>query len=359
MLSPELSLLVNAGRYQLFGDDFPVYMPEGDVDWRMLADAARRHAFFPYLYLYSRHRIGSGVPPASMADIRSCFHENARRNLLLTRCLVDTCRLLEMAGIMAVPFKGPVLAEKAYGDFSLRVSKDIDLFVAPDSAMAAAEHLLVNGYYLSVSQIAETGATDPTVMMATNGELRLIHPRSDFEIEIHPELTTASFHFRLPMSELLERVEPRTLPGGNVYSFSSGDLVLILCVHGVKHRWERLGWVLDAAALMRGLSGDEWDKLLSLSKCCGGKRVLLSGAKLAQELFAIDLPANIKTAAAGDKGVVDIMMASMKRLNWEIEEKESLLPSTHFFYKARERRRDRFHYGLRLLLRSAAPDSRN
>src|SRR5207244_11975507 len=59
-----------------------------------------------------------------------------------------------------------------------------------------------------------------------------------------PAPCTLSLHDALPISLPLGGTLVRTL--------SAEHLLLVLCAHGAKHCWERLGWICDVAELLRG-----------------------------------------------------------------------------------------------------------
>ena len=57
-------------------------------------------------------------------------------------------KLLESNGINAIPYKGPVLANLAYGNLSFREFGDIDILINKSDALKAKEIMISNGYEL-------------------------------------------------------------------------------------------------------------------------------------------------------------------------------------------------------------------
>jgi len=80
-----------------------------------------------------------------MERIRTQFLANAGRNLLLTRKTLKDFKLLESNGILAIPFKGPVLASSLYGNLALRTFSDLDILVVKKDIMKAKDVLLSSG----------------------------------------------------------------------------------------------------------------------------------------------------------------------------------------------------------------------
>ena len=66
---------------------------------------------------------------------------NSTRNLVLTAELLRLFNLFDQAEIPAISFKGPVLTQLLYGDFSLREFSDLDIVVR-EADVSKAEDIL-------------------------------------------------------------------------------------------------------------------------------------------------------------------------------------------------------------------------
>ena len=60
------------------------------------------------------------------------------------------------------------------------------------------------------------------------------------------------------------------MAGREVRTFSLEDTPLLLCVHGSKHIWERLGWIADIAALTKTSRPVDWTLVLERARRFGG-----------------------------------------------------------------------------------------
>ena len=83
------------------------------------------------------------------------------------------------------------------------------------------------------------------------------------------------------MSRRLITVE---LCGRKLRTFSIEDTLVMLSVHGAKHFWERLGWILDVAELTAGQPVD-WPLTMRIAAKLKSTRLLLLGLYLAHELM--------------------------------------------------------------------------
>lgn len=126
-------------------------------------------------------------------DILPAFKERyltvTRHNMLLTSELVKVVKRLKENGIDALPFKGPVLSQAAYGDITLRQYGDLDILVPTNKLQDAAKEIMACGYDLYGSidllQVPE--------WIETAKDMTLMHPQKRTVIEMHWKLFQSSF----------------------------------------------------------------------------------------------------------------------------------------------------------------------
>jgi hypothetical protein len=132
-----------------------------------------------------------------------------------------------------------------------------------------------------------------------------------------------------------------------VWSFAKEELILYLCVHGVKHCWERLGWLCDLAAVLRRNPDIAWDRLLSGCRAQGNERILLLGLALAAELLGAQLPAPLEAEIHTHVGLRDLVGEVRHRLFGAYRPWPAGLDDCVFHLQATRRWRDRISYCLR------------
>ena len=93
-----------------------------------LQKAALAHGVFPSLYRWLSDSCPEATPPEVLAGWQQLYKTHARRNLKITAELISILTLFESQGIVAVAYKGPVLAAVAYGDIALRQFDDLDIW---------------------------------------------------------------------------------------------------------------------------------------------------------------------------------------------------------------------------------------
>jgi hypothetical protein len=305
------------------------------LDWYYLLEAASRHAVIPLLS--SNLERLSAVPDTARKYLRAEFQANAMRNLVLSGELIRLLRLFAANGIDALPFKGPALALVAYGDLALRTFGDLDILVRKADFYKAKAILSAEGYIsFSPSRIQR----DET-QLQFSGDYNFMHQDGQVQLDLQWMVLSRFFSFPLSTEYLWNRREMLTMNGITLPTVSRQDLLLILCAHGTKHLWARLGWICDVAELIR--SEFDWQAVVAQARELGGERMLLLGLALARDLLGAVLPEVILNRIDQDGTVSALVAQVLDRIIDErpVQEKVRLSP---FHLKAKERLRDRLRY---------------
>ena len=116
------------------------------MDWPKVSALASYHSVQPLLYTRLTELSPGVVPEHVLAQLAVEFRRNTARNLYLTGELIRILKVFADEGIPVLPFKGPLLAQQAYGNLGLRVFLDLDLLIHPDDAGRVLGLLAVRGY---------------------------------------------------------------------------------------------------------------------------------------------------------------------------------------------------------------------
>ncbi len=308
-----------------------------ELDWYYLIETASRHAVIPLLY--SNLERLSPVPDTALRYLRAEFQANAMRNLVLSGELIRLLRLFAANGIDALPFKGPALAMLAYRDMALRTFGDLDILVRKADFYRAKAILTAEGYRsFSPSRIQR----DET-QLQFSGDYNFMRQDGQVQLDLQWMVLSRFFSFTLSTEYLWNRREVITMNGTTLPTVSRQDLLLILCAHGTKHFWTRLGWVCDVAELIR--AEFDWDSVIAQARELGGERMLLLGLSLANDLLDAPVPEAVLKSIEQD-GTLSALVAQVReRIIDERtgQEKARLSP---FHLRAKERLRDRLRYVL-------------
>jgi hypothetical protein len=121
------------------------------TDLNYLLQVALNQGVFPSLYRRLADNCPEAVPPEFLTRLKSHYQALARRNLRVAAELLQVLALLESHGIVAVPFKGPVLAAVAYGEITLRQFVDLDILVSRRDIGRVRDLLVGKGYRMRYS----------------------------------------------------------------------------------------------------------------------------------------------------------------------------------------------------------------
>jgi len=239
--SPEFLLLAACCRWPR--DPGAVAAAAQAIDWQRFARLVRRHRVQGFAQA-SLRAASVALPENAAKLLASMAADQARTSLAYAADLGRIAQAFEAEGLAPTLFKGPMLAQRLYGDLAIKQTGDVDVLVAaPDGwrAVAAAEKL---GY----RRISYDGALSPvrrgTIQAVFNG-ITMRHGDSGRLLDLHWRLTTNPYLFT--PRESVREIDFR---GRKVRTLADGDLALYLASHGAKHNWARLKWLADFNAFL-------------------------------------------------------------------------------------------------------------
>jgi len=257
-------------------------------DWTRLLDSAGRHG----LLLVLSRRVASlpegAVPGEIAAELKRLYRLNSMRSLKTVAELVATLRLLEEAGIRALPFKGPVLAQAVYGDMAARQFCDLDILVDPAAVWDAQHVLQAAGYQNEI----EVPLDRRSRAFGQSFELGLMGSNRT-PIDLHVAFESPSFQGCLAFDRIWGRRGSLELAGRQIPHFAPDDCFLMLCVHGARHEWLNLELVCSLAELVAAHRGIDWAGLLRAATDSHCRIRCLLGLALADRLLGFTLPPGV------------------------------------------------------------------
>jgi hypothetical protein len=263
------------------------------VDWPHLLRLAEDHGVTGQLTARLLQFDQDLVPPAT----RQVLVERQRAQIFITlRMNAELFRLLDRfasAEIGALVVKGPVLAVQAYGDSAMRSYGDLDLLVRQRDIRRATELMIADGYRAAVPLRAIDAGKIP-------GQYLFSNPDSKLLVELHNDFTLRYFPRRLPIEEFFARQIRVRLDAHEVPAPSVEDELVLICIHGAKHFWERLMWIADVAALVLRQSTIDWERVAELTNAVGAGCMLHTGLRLAADLLHTPLPQKISARVGAD-----------------------------------------------------------
>jgi hypothetical protein len=312
-----------------------------EIDWEFLIQSADYHRVVPLLY-HTLSSVSPGlVPEDAMATLRKRFQANTQHSLFLFSELIQILDLFDRHQVRAIPYKGPMLAAVLYGDVSLRQFGDLDIIV-PASKVEEARGLLISRGYEPEKEI-----TGPELRRAIqHGKDLILRRDGGITVELHWGITAHPDPIDFSPDLLWKNLKTLSIAGRAVTLHAPEDLLLILCIHGGKHRWEYLVWLCDIAELIRCYPTLNWTHVIEDASSVGGKRILLLGVLLARDLLGAELPAHLNRIMEADRVLIQLADQVKAWLTRETHAAAEPGEMPRYFLKLRENRADRLRVAL-------------
>ena len=259
----------------------------GPLDWDYVLAIANRNAVLPLLSRNLLHRWNDLLSPETREVLSSGYQQQVQRNMIATATLLKLVEEFHSSGISVLPFKGPLLAIRAYGDLSLRRFGDLDLLIHPDDLVRSIDLLKANGYSPVTSA---TWLQKTSWNISDKKDILFVSDKGDLPVELHWKLSGS--HFALPLEEerLWARAEETKIAGRRLDTLSLNDLLIYLSLHGSRHSWERLGWISDLSELIGSADSIDWEHLTTEANRLGCRKVLALGLYLVHDFFGREFP---------------------------------------------------------------------
>lgn len=342
---PEVELLLCCARTEMDGERTARIrvILEGEIDWDYLFRTARRHGLLPLLYTHLNTICPEALPEAGLDRLCDYFRRNTVRNSFLTGELVKLLKLFEGQGISAVPYKGPALAYQVYGNLALRVFGDLDILIRKRDVAGAKSILLSQGYR------PELQLTDDQEKAFSRFECdqHFTLEGSSIPVELHWDVTPPYFSFPLEPDDLWDRLEDLYLLGTKIQTVALSDLILISCVHGAKHLWERLEWIVGVAETARLSTHKQWERAAKQARELRSERMFHLGLFLAHDLLEAPIPDEVLRKVDAGREVKSLARRVCEGLFQEDKKSPGLFGRALFHLGARECALDKIRYCFR------------
>ena len=314
------------------------------VDWVEFRRLAEHHGVGPLVYR-NLPSLLQPIPSPILDQLRSDCEGNAQKSLLLAQELLEILACLESAGIPAIPFKGPVLAQDVYGDISLRRFADLDILIRaadiPRAKLAVRELCYAPAFSLNETQ--------ERAYLKSASEWPFDGPRGTNLLELQWQILPRFYSVDFCIENFFRRASVVDIGDKKVLTLSPEDLLLVLCVHGAKHFWSRLLWMCDIAATVR-LKSIDFDFVFRAAADLGIVRIIAVNFWLLNELFGIPFPPQLHgKRLEGDSEVGRLAQMAWEVLSGGLEYKTPSIDYFRSMLRLRERLQDKLRFLLRLV----------
>lgn len=277
------------------------------LDWNAWLDLVRWHRLVPH----AQRALAAAHAPVPADCAESLLAESvliAARSLARTQQLATLLRALDDDGVRALPFKGPALALAAYGELGVRDSVDLDVVVQQADVDRARATLLRMGY----TPASAMSPAHERTLQRSFGHFVYNAPDGGVKVELHWRFAARRYPWSMTVDEVFARATMVDLDGFvhaaggraelRIASPDPTDQLLLQVMHGTRHQWERLEWLVAFVQLLKQGAGHE-EQLIQRAYTHESARALKLALRLAHDVVGAGLTTRF-VALAGDPPTV-------------------------------------------------------
>jgi hypothetical protein len=268
-------------------------------DWDAVLDMAVFYRVASLVCRALKEVCPEAVPGDVMGRLKAIYSANMRRNFVFCARLLQILNFLGSENIAAVPFKGPVLAQRVYGDTGLRHFSDLDILVCKQDALKAFNLLLEKGFETDLV----LGKKQAEKYLDHKNAFELVNPKDGISVDLHWEMTSRYSQKHIYLEDFEDRLDEVLLLDKPVSGVPDSIMVVYLAMHGTHHFWSRLEWVACFAEMVRKKSHEEFKEIFKTADAAKARRMFLLGLYIARKVFGDRYPDFVEKQLIEDKEV--------------------------------------------------------
>ena len=311
----------------------------GAIDTDYLLRYTISHRLLPLVHHRLVEEFRDDIPTAVATSLQAVALQTTQFNLLATSELLRIVRIFAVHGIDLLPWKGPVLALRLYGNVALRPFGDLDILVRPADVLRAGRLLQTIGY----APLVEVKPHQERSFVRYEHDRAYLQQGGGLHLELHWRFFDRYIAFNLDESAIWNGVRTLELGGDSMRLLGAEEELLILALHGAKHVWRSSGWLFDIHRLIECEEID-WQRLEQLAERTGTVRVLSLALSLSGELFGTDPPDTVRRRISDDRMVRLLAGEVRSGPLYRTRDDYAVEDDPRFYLRSRERRRDRLYY---------------
>ncbi|HEU4768244.1 MAG TPA: nucleotidyltransferase family protein [Pyrinomonadaceae bacterium] len=321
------------------------------IDWDYVFATASNHRLTPLLHNNLTTAAPDAVPVHVLARLKRESVANSQSVLFLIGKQLKVYRLLKEHGIRTAIFKGAVLAQMAYGEVSLRQAGDIDVLIDRRD-FARVRSLLESLGYEMAPQLTNAQLASH---VAHHCEIPFMRDDWFTVVDLHWGLAPRSFVFGVDAEEVMSRLQTVSLAGTAIETFCDEDMVLYQSMHGAKHLWHRLEWIISLAELIRASPALDWETLLRRATDASATRMLALALRLVETFTDVNIEPRIFSILDPHSAMKRMAIGIHDQI-FTISQTPESTESNLYNFKIMDRKRDAIVSALRALFVPTLPD---
>lgn len=291
------------------------------------------HGVFPLVY-NTLKIYDSLLPNEKLSYMKKIYMDIVKENMLMTSELIKVMKLFEENDIKAIPFKGPVLSQVAYGDVVSRQYVDLDILIKVEDIKETYEVLKYNGFISTI----DNKFIDNKLFLEKNSDITFVNNKNNTSIEIHWKLFRNKFSSIINDKIFLEVKKQIKIHNHDINIFNYELLLVYLCMHGSKHKWERIEWITDIDKLLNKKQNIDWKIVFEIAKEYNCTKMLKLGLYVSKIVYNTMIPEKYLDEIRKEsyQNMINYIFGEMLKINNSKDEMTRNLASVKFQYNLYE-----------------------
>lgn len=280
------------------------------VDWKYFLYLTDRHRVCPLVYRTLKNLGNLNLPNWVLEDLRSKARQVVFENMLMASEIISITHEMKQANIQPIILKGVPMGAQLYGDFTIRPSKDIDIFVRPEDIEIAKSIIEKRGFHFLKPEFELTPARLVNWLHARH-HFDYWHKENRINVELHWRMGHPGME--IPIDIISENLSKVTLSGHVISALRDEVQLIYLVMHGASHKWVQLRWIQDIVLILerRNIS---WPTVVELAERLGVSSLICQAILLAYWIFGVKVDADIQKWCNEDKRGQKLAQMALKFL---------------------------------------------
>lgn len=255
-------------------------------NWSEFISLSYIHGVFPLVYNCLK-KYDCLIPKEFFTSMKSTYLDIVKSNMFMTNELLNILEILKENNIKAIPFKGPILSQMVYGDVVSRQYVDLDILF--DKKDITKLQNLINKLKFKKNLQLTIEQEKIWINYAHDISYKTLN---NINIEFHWRMLDFNHPINLNQIDFLNSIDSFKFNGVSLNKIKNEESLIYLCVHGTKHLYERVEWIVDIDKYIRKQKID-WEIIDKLIENDNSKRFFYLGLYLSNYLFNTPLDKNI------------------------------------------------------------------
>ena len=257
-------------------------------NWAHIVDILRQHRVRP-LFLKACMSGRVQIPHEYEVKLRKEVADIQKSQLLFAQQLLQILTQLNKASISAIPYKGSVLAQKAYHQIGLREFGDIDFIIDKINLQKVGSIMSKMGYKMQ-KQIPEI--LKP-LFLFVNIEFNYQKFRDNnllFHVEPHWSIGHSRAYQKITYNQVKVLSKQVTSCGVDMLELSNEGLYITTCIHHMRSFQYTLKELLDLATIVQHCSPLNWELVFETAKKWNAYNSVIASLILLNNNFDLAIP---------------------------------------------------------------------